>query len=193
MAIATEVIITCTVPPRDQDRDQRQVSRHRQILQHQHGHHRGGLGVVQTPRIRQDFRDHAGRRNISDAAQQHGGERTPAEQKTGDHARREVQRQIHQPGGQSGLQLLFQLVAGVFQTQHEEQQQHSDFGADVNEVLAERKRREPAFSERQAGQQVQRNGGETQTAGEARRHGQSHNDDAQFDKQQRNVAGHAKS
>src|SRR5699024_11084619 len=59
-------------------------------------------------------------------------------------------------GGVLGAQVLQQLAGGVFQPQHEQQEDHTDVGADRDEFVAGGQREETARAEHEAREQVQR-------------------------------------
>ena len=56
------------------------------------------------------------------------------------------------------MQLLFELIARIFQTKHEQQKQHTDLAANANEIFTQVQRQQPAVAEGQPPDQVKRDG-----------------------------------
>ncbi len=115
------------------------------------------------------------------------GSGLPTHQKSGSKARRKIEEKVDRPASQSTAQVLFQLVAGVFHPQHEQQEQNADLGPDLDELLGEVERRDSAFTESQPGEQVKRNGGKAQAACDACQHGEPDGCRANLDENLRDI------
>ena len=61
-----------------------------------------------------------------------------------------------QAGHPRPLQVADQLLRGVLQAEHQQEQDDADLGADLDELLALREREEPALAEREAAEQDER-------------------------------------
>lgn len=123
-----------------------------------------------------EFRQHPGDdargRNEGDAAQQYGRKDSPAEEKTANQPRRKVEQKVDGAGGQAAAKILAKLRAGVFQPQHEQEQEHADLGTNLDEVFGELQRRQATVAKRKSGEQVERYGRKSPAAGEARENSQ---------------------
>lgn len=80
-------------------------------------------------------------------------------------------------------QALGELPRGELQAEQQQQQHHADGRARADEVAGGRDRRHAALAQGQAGQQVERDGGEPEAPGRSRGDAQDHEDGAEFHEQ----------
>ena len=71
--------------------------------------------MLQAMQICQHFGGDSGRGNVRNPTQQHGSERRPAKQPSGEQARREVQREIGGARGKALLEAFAEFLARVFE------------------------------------------------------------------------------
>ena len=77
-----------------------------------------------------------------------------------------VERGVDETGGVLGLEVGDQIAGRVLQAEHQQQQDDADLGADGDELLARAQRQQPALAEGEPGQQIERDRGEPEAAGE---------------------------
>ncbi len=125
----------------DQERGQhRQVEGHREVFDHEDRQHDGRLAVRQATEVVEHLGDDARGGDPRDAGHHDRGDRPPAEQQRDQRARDRVQEHVDQARRLGRLQVADELLRGVLQAEHEQQQDHADLGADLDELLALRER-----------------------------------------------------
>lgn len=154
----TDVMIPLAFPSRQQHRYNGKVDRHGQVFQNQHRNNERCFRLVQTLELSQHLGDDSRGGNVGDSAQEHRSQGTPAQEESRNEPWRKVQHQVHPAGGQHCVQMMLELLPGVLQPKHKQKQQHADLGSDVDEIRTPIERREAAIPERQAQEQVKRNG-----------------------------------
>ena len=132
--------------------------------------------MIQAFQVGQHLGGDARRRNIGDAAEQHGRQRRPSEQPSGDQTGREVQHQINGARRYGLLQAVPQFLTRVLQPQQKEQEQHAHLRAHLNEAAANVQGNQAAVAECQPGEQVERDGREAHPDRQARKEGEAHRD-----------------
>ena len=85
----------------DQGGDDRQVDRHREVLDHEHVEHRRCLAEAEPAEVGQHLGDDPGRAHPAHPTEQHRGEWLPAEQQAEDDARQRVQRHVGDDPGRA--------------------------------------------------------------------------------------------
>ena len=89
---------------------------------------------------------------------------------------------------------MFQFLAGVLEPKHEQEEEHTDLGADMDEAGADVQRSQAALAEGETAEKIKRNGRDAPAAGETRENSQAKNNQTQLDQQARDVVrqgGHA--
>src|SRR5581483_3207695 len=105
----------------------------------------------------------------------------PAENETCEESGDEVQGRIDGTGAQAGPEPVPELVGGVLETERQQEQKHADLGDERDEVVADVERYEPAFADREPGEEIQRYGGEAEPARYPRQHGEREGDGADLE------------
>ncbi len=165
-----------------QDRgEDRQVQRHREVFEDQQRQHHGGLAVADPPEVGQHLGGDAGGGRVGDSGHGHGRDRAPAEHQGGDRPGGGVEHQVHQAAAGVAAQAGDQFVGVVLKAEGQQQQYDPEFGADRDEVLAGRQGQDAALAEREPGQQVQRDGGDSGTQRQRSEHAEREDDTAEFD------------
>jgi hypothetical protein len=95
-----------------------------------------------------------------------------------------VEQPVEHADRRLGAQARAQLVRGVLQAEHDQQQDHADVGGDLDEVAAGRQRQHTALPEAEPGEQVERDDRDVEPPGEAAQHTQTEQQRAEFDEQQ---------
>ncbi len=147
--------------PGEQRGDQRQVEGHRQVLDHQDGEDHRRLPVTDPAQVAEHLGDHARGRHPGDASEHHCGDPAPPEQQREPEAGQRVEHRVDQTGRRGRAEVAHQFVGAVLQAEHDQQQDHADLGADGEELLAGVERQQATVPERQAGEQVERDGRDT--------------------------------
>ena len=88
-----------------------------------------------------------------------------------------------EPGAQSGAELGFV----VLEAEGEQQEQHTDLGGDRDELLADVERDHTTLADDEAGDEVERHGGDADAPGEPRQDGQRQHDGADLDERERRL------
>ena len=78
--------------------------------------------------------------------------RLPSQEKPRYEPGREIQDKIHNARWQPEAEILFQVFSAIFQSKHEEQQEHADLRPSSNESPTKRKRRQTAIAEGETSQ-----------------------------------------
>jgi hypothetical protein len=156
--------------------DDREVHRHRQVLDDQQRQHDRRLPVAQPLELLEQPGDDPRRRDVRDTAQERCAERTPVEQQPGGEPGDEVGGGVHDAGDPVAAQPVEQLVGRVLQPEHEEEQHHADLGASVDEVFAGFDRVDAALPDEQAGEEVQRDRRQAHSSGEPADHAKGEQD-----------------
>jgi len=154
-------------PAEQQPGDQRQVGGHGEVLDDQDRQHHRGLAVADPLQLPEDLGDDARGGDVGHPAQHHRGQRRPAEQQPGGQPGGEVQAQVDQAGRGAGAQAGGELARRVLQAQQEQQQDHPDVGADLDELVGGDQRQQAALAEGEPGEQVQGDGGQAEPTGQA--------------------------
>ncbi len=113
---------------------QRQVNRHGQILEDQHGENGRSLGVIDAAQLLQYLGYHPGGGDVSNAAEQDRRQRTPTQKEPGRQSRGEVQDEVHHAGREPGTEVVLQLGSAALQPQHEKEQEDANLRAGADEV-----------------------------------------------------------
>ena len=91
--------------------------------------------------------------------------------------RNEIEKHVSDAGRKPGAKICPELIASIFQPQHEQEQQDANFCANVNKVGREIEGRQSAFAKGKPSQQVERDCRKTPSTGESRKEGKA--DDCQ--------------
>jgi len=75
------------------------------------------------------------------------------------------------------------MLAGVFEAKHEQEEKDADLRAEADEVLADVQMHNSAVAKCESGKEEERDRGESQAMGDARKHGKSNRDTAQLNEQ----------
>ena len=171
----------------DQRRDDRQIDRHREVLDHEHVEHRRRLAEAEPAEVREHLGDDPGRAHPADPTEQHRGERCPAEQQAEDDAGHGVEHHVgdarDEPGAQPGTE--FRLV--VLETECEQEEQHSDLGGEGDEILTDVERDNATLADDEAGDEVERDGGDPDAPSKSRQDRQRQHDGADLDERERRL------
>jgi hypothetical protein len=125
------------------------------------GHAPGGrLGIAGGERSHDDQDQDVGRGQRSEPGPGPGAGREP-----GDNDGEFTARDKRAAGRAVGFEAGHQLGRGVLQAQREQQQDHADFCAGRDELLAGAERKQPPVTEGESGQQVQGNRRLTEASG----------------------------
>jgi hypothetical protein len=152
-------VVSAIVDSPDQHRgEDRQVDRHHEVLEHEDRQHDRGLAVTQPAQVAEDLRDDPGRGDVGDAAHRERTDQPPVEDQRHRDTRRRVEHDVEQTCRPRLLQTGHELRRGVLQAEEQQEQHHTDFAGQRREVLDAGQRYETAAAERQAAEQVQRDG-----------------------------------
>jgi hypothetical protein len=136
--------------------DRGQIEGHRQVLDDQHREDHRSFAVAEPAQVSQHLGDHSGGGDPGDATQHERGAPIPAQQQREAGPGQCVQYGVEHPGRGGRAQIADQFIGRVFETQHDQQQDHADLGADLDELLAGRQRQQPAVPEGETGQEIER-------------------------------------
>src|SRR5690606_2266986 len=107
-----------------------------------------------------------------------GGHRTPAEQQRCDGAGGRVEDEVDRARGVLRLEGGDEFGGAVLQAEQEQQEDDADLGAGGGELLTGVEGEDAAMAEGESGEQVERDGGEAHSSGEASQQSQSEDDGA---------------
>ena len=110
--------------------------------------------------------------------------RSPAQDQGDAGAREHVQHQVQHAGHPRLPQPGDQFLGGVFQAQHEQQQDDADLAGDMAEVVDAGQIDQAAVAEGQSAQQVERNRGHSDPPGEPAQDAKAEEDDAELDERE---------
>src|SRR5581483_1947672 len=173
-------------PEHERGRD-REEHGHRQILDDKQVQDRGGLPVAEAVEVGEDLGDDPRRGRPRHTAEEHRCGTSPAERDARREAGREVGDGIHDSRRRAGAQTVSKLVSRVLESQRQEKQEHADLGDLGNEVVTDFQREHPAFTNRETGDQVQRDGREAEPSCDPRQDGERERNRADLDEPGRDV------
>ena len=158
--------------------NQREVNGHHEVFEHKDGEDCRRFWRLHALEFGEKAGNDAGGCDEGDAAEEDGGQRRPAEKKSGEKTWREVKKEVDCRARGSHAKSFGEVLTGVLEAEHEEEQEHADFGTELDKPLGEVEREQPAISEGEAGQQVERDCRETKATGEPGEESQSYGDAA---------------
>ncbi|MCO5555065.1 hypothetical protein L7F22_008605 [Adiantum nelumboides] len=161
--------------------EDRQVERHHQVLEDQDRQHHRRLPVAEPAQVRQHLRDDPGRGDVGDPAQHHRPDRAPAQDQRDRDAGRGVEHDVQDPGRPGPLQPGDQLDRGVLEPEQQEQQDDADLAGQRGEVADVAQRDDSARPEREATEQVERDGGQADPLRESAEQAEPEEDGAEFE------------
>lgn len=107
------------------------------------------------------------------------------EQESDDEARSEVQNEVDGSGDDSRFQTGAELFAGVFQPEHEQQEENADLRANPVELFTYFKGRNAALAKCESSYEIKRNGGDAIALRKSSQNGQSCDDQSEFNEERR--------
>ena len=122
-----------------------------------------------------------------DPTEQHRGERRPAEQQAEDDAGHGVEHHVGDARDESGPQPGPEFGLVVLEPEREQEEQHTDLGGEGDELLADVERDHAALADDEAGEEVERDGGDPDAPGESRQDRQRQHDGADLDERERRL------
>ena len=181
MAMAAAIAPCSNARANEQHRHDRQVERHHDVFHDEQAEDGGRLAVCEAVKVVEQARDDARRRDVGDAREQQRRGDGPAQDQPHREARPGVRDRVEDAGLPRGAKTHLEVVWRVLESQQQQQQDHADLRAYLEEFLARVDRDESALAHEQASEQVQRNGGDADARGDAAKHREHQEDKAQLD------------
>ena len=166
-----------------ENRDQWEIYGHHEVFKNKNREDSRRFWCVHALEFGKQARDDARGCDERDAAEKDRGERRPAKEKSGDEAWREVKREVDRRARSTSAQSLGEILARVLETKHEEEKEHANFGAQLNEVFGEVERKQAAIPKSKSREEIEGDCRETEPASETREEGEPDRSAAQLDEQ----------
>ena len=162
----------------------RQVDGHGQILEHQDRENHRGFAVADPAQVRDHLRRDSRRRNIGDPAHHHRPHHSPAQQDREEGPRQEVQDEVQDTRLPRAAEPRNQFGGRIFQSEHKQEEDDTDLAREMCELLHAFELHDPAGTEEQAAEEIQRDGGHADPPGQPRQHAEAKDDGPEFNQGQ---------
>jgi hypothetical protein len=154
---------------------------HGQVLEDEDREDHRCLPVTAPAEIVEHLGDDTGGRDIGDATHEQGGNDSPAEYEPGEKAWSEVEDEIQEARPGHRPHPGDQLTGGVLETQHQQEEDHTELGTDRDELVRGHEWEHASFTKGEPGEEIEGYRRDPETAGQPSEDTQDEDDRPQFD------------